>query len=465
MALRGPVVVVIGRCHVAVGLVVLLVGWAAPVRLVAQADSAALHATLRGWQEETWLQLLDRGGAIGGRLSRAGMLQRFQPLIDDEYYIDLISGRFGLSEDYLWYQQPSGARYWGASIDHLELVTAFEVKAAIPLGGAWTGTVRFNKEHSHEVRRDLVHVEFARTWRAGVFGGVHGTLNPVKPDIDLELRGGYRRDNGREIGGAVGVLDTFSDIIYQVLVVWEGYADTALDYERQPLTLRTWAEWPIARHLRVEVHGGVMTPTTVRAYRQVAPDVGFRQLERFGFAGGLLEWDATSRLRIGGFGTYVRARTDRTPLPLSPPEDDFVLTEITTRYGGYTLAQLAERWRFEGWLARTARPERRDQRQPGTPDVDFEDRWLSGEARLTYGGQRGFRGDASFELVARDVVRGLGQVPATDSRDNSRLRLEVGWLFGERASFRAGYRLDLDGDPGQGKGAFDGAEGRFVVYW
>jgi hypothetical protein len=318
--------------------------------------------------------------------------------------------------------------------------------------------------HSHELRRDLVRLEFERGWTSGVFWGMHGTLDALKPDIDLETRAGYRR-GAQEIGAALGMLDVFSDIIYQVLVVWEGFADTALDYERQPLTLRTWAEWPLGPRVRLEAHGGVMTPATVRAYRQVAPDTGFRQAERFGYAAGLLEWSPIDRLRVGGFGTLIRARSDRTPLPQSPPDDDFDLTERTTRYGAFALAQLAERWRFEGWLARTARPERRDMRQLDSLSVDFEDRMLSGEARLTYGRARGFRGDASFEFVNRDILRGAGQVVSPPLLNHSRLRLELGWSFGDHAAFRAGYRVDVDGDPGTGKGHFDGAEGRFVIFW
>lgn len=451
------------RAPFTVALILMLGAWRPPVAL-SQADSTTLHATLKGWEEDTWLQLLDRGGAIGGRLSRNGMLQRFQPLIDDEYYIDLISGPFGLTEEYAWHRQPNGARYWGASVNHLELATAFDVKARIPLSNTWTTTVRFNKAHTYEVRRDLVRVEFDHAWRSGAFAGMHGTLEAVKPDIDLEARAGYRRADGREVGAAVGVLDAFSDVIYQVLVVWEGYADTALDYERQPYAMRAWADWSLGNRLRLEAHGGVMTPATVRAYRQVAPDSGFRQHERYGFAAGMLEWSPLARLRAGGFATYVRARTDRTPLPLGPAEDDYVLAESTTRLGGFALAQLAERWRFEGWLAGTFRPERRDQRRLDSLDVDFEDRWLSGEARVTYGRRRGFRGDVSFEFVNRDIVRGLGQVVAPEPLDHSRLRLEVGWGF-DRAVFRAGYRIDVDGDPGLGKGHFDGAEGRLVVSW
>lgn len=452
------------RTPFALGLAVWLAGWGRPAMLSAQADTTSLHATLRGWEEETWLQLLDRSGAGGGRLSRNGILQRFDPQIDHEYYLDLISGGFGLSEDYDWYRQVNGARYWGASINNRFLATSFDLKTVVPLGGAWTAAVRFDKDDRPQLHRNLIRLEFGRTWPSGFFQRTSSTLESEKPNSDLEIQAGYRGGAGREIGAGFGVLDAFSNFIYQVLIVWSFNADTALDYERQPFALRGWGEWPLGRHLRVEAHGGVMTPTTVRAYRQVAPDAGFRQDERYGFAGGLVEWSPTPRLRAGGFATYVRARIDRTPLPLSPPEDDFVLTEITSRLGGYAMAQLARRWRFEGWLARTARPERRDQRRLDSLDVDFEDRWVSGEARITYRAPRGFWGDASFEFVNRDVVRGLGQVPAPAAANDRRLRLDVGWRLGTQVTVGGGYRLDLDGDRGA-HGLFDGAHGRFVVYW
>ncbi|MBI2535703.1 MAG: hypothetical protein HYW06_01755 [Gemmatimonadetes bacterium] len=67
------------RTPFALGLAVWLAGWGRPAMLSAQADTTSLHATLRGWEEETWLQLLDRSGAGGGRLSRNGILQRFDP--------------------------------------------------------------------------------------------------------------------------------------------------------------------------------------------------------------------------------------------------------------------------------------------------------------------------------------------------------------------------------------------------
>ena len=43
-------------------------------------------------------------------------------------------------------------------------------------------------------------------------------------------------------------------------------------------------------------------------------------------------------------------------------------------------------------------------------------------------------------------------------QDNARLRADIGWSF-DRALFIAGANLDVD------KSRFDGAHGRFALYW
>jgi hypothetical protein len=69
-----------------------------------------LHATLRGWADDIWLRILNRTGATEGRLSEFGILQRFHPITDANYAIDLISNRFSLSENYAWYHRDGGVR-------------------------------------------------------------------------------------------------------------------------------------------------------------------------------------------------------------------------------------------------------------------------------------------------------------------------------------------------------------------
>jgi hypothetical protein len=87
-------------------------------------------------------------------------------------------------------------------------------------------------------------------------------------------------------------------------------------------------------------------------------------------------------------------------------------------------------------------------------------RWLAGF---------GLKAEAALELDLRDVVRGEErEVPSVESdlaRHNTRLRLELGWRFGNRFWVDGGYRIDLDGDTGTDHGSFDGAHGRFALFW
>ncbi len=146
---------------------------------------------------------------------------------------------------------------------------------------------------------------------------------------------------------------------------------------------------------------------------------------------------------------------------------NYVLTERTTRAGGYVLFDMGDRWRTETWLAREARPERRLDRSDPDGDVDYEDRSWMGTAILEYRPPGGFRAHAAFEMDLRDVVKGNGEVPVRGDLDvhNTRLRFDFGWRFGEQFHALAGYRIDLDGDPQYDRGLFDGAHARFVMYW
>jgi hypothetical protein len=56
------------------------------------------------------------------------------------------------------------------------------------------------------------------------------------------------------------------------------------------VTVRADADWRVTPHWRLEARAGVMLPATIRAYAQFSPDSGFRQRERYGFGGVLVEW-------------------------------------------------------------------------------------------------------------------------------------------------------------------------------
>jgi hypothetical protein len=430
----------------------------------AQSDTSYLHATLKGWAERTWFYLLDRAAVRGGRLGDRGILQRFHPAIDAEHELDLVSSRLELGEEYEWEHRDNGSHYWGGSINHRDLVEGAAFKARVPLGRGWTIYPRYDRETGPPVFRNLVRLGFEKDW-GRIFAFSEGSLFATKPDIDLTLGAGIRIRDG-ELRASLTWLDSFNDAIYQGLVVWYGFADTAIDYEEQEFALRLSAERAMGR-MRLETHGAVLLPGRIRAYRQLQPDQGFRQEERFAMAGALAEWSFSPRLRAGGLLTWVRAATDRTPLAAGRALDDYRLVERTTRYGLYLLAWPHPRWLLQSWLMREARPENRIYRNGAAPAVDYEDRSWQSQTVLSYRATGGFFASASFETDLRDVLKGAGQVPSLEplGQHNVRVRVELGWRLGRNVMLSGGYRMDLDGDPGTGHGRFDGAHGKFAVYW
>ena len=440
---------------------------AVPVPAAAQGDSASPHATVLGWSDRTWLYALDRGAVDGGRLNDLGWLMRFHPEIDDEQAIDEISVYPALGDDYAWRSRENGVRYWGGSINHRDLIAGMELKARVGLGRGWRVGFTFDLEDRPGLDRNLPRFSVEKRWTPGIFAFGEGTLDALKPEMDVTVGGGWR-DGAGEVRGSLTVLDAFSDVIYQGLVVWAGFADTALDYETRPYALRGTAHRRLGARVRVELDVGAALPSTVRAYRQVAPDSGFRQDEQFGMAAGLVEWTVVKSVRAGALATWVRTVMDRTPLPLGRPADDFRLTERTTQVGGFLLAQISPRWRAESWLVREFRPQTKTYRTDTLPDVDYEDRAWRAQVLVRYLARFGLKAETALEVDRRDVVRGAGTVPSIDltlGRHNARLRLELGWRFGDRFWVDGGYRIDLDGDQGTDHGSFDGAHGRATLFW
>lgn len=453
----------LGKSLSVVGVMTTIFG-SAPVR--GQADSVSLHATLRGWAEEAWSLLEDRDAMVSGRYSDAGLLQRFHPKVDAEYQLDLISSRFGMSDEYDWFRRASGIRYRAGSVNQRDLVSGVDFKGVVALGSGWTAQARFNNEDSPALERNLLRVGFEKAWNQGAFAFLETSLHSYKPDTDVTVGAGWR-SSVTEASIALTVLDAFSDFIYQKLDVWPGFADTALDYERQPLAMRASVETSLFERVRVEGHGAVMMPSRVRAYLQLSPDSGFRQEDRFALFAGLVEWSVSPQLRTGMFVSYVRAASDRTPLEQNRDLDDYRLVERSTRAGGFALARLSRRWLVESWLARSWRPERRFYRGGAAVDVDYEDRAWSGQSVVMYNAPSGFLTSLAFEMDMRDVLRGEGQVPYQEplGRHNTRVRFDIGWRFSGGTSLILGYRIDLDGDDYTDHGRFDGAHGRLVIHW
>jgi hypothetical protein len=440
--------------------VLILVACSRPASAVAQGVACGPRGvTLRGWEEEARISILDREGSSDGRFSERGMLQRFHPLMDAEYRLDLISSGFPLDEECAWYRADSGARFWAGSIDHLRLIQVGQIKARVPLGSSWGARVEHLHEETLQAQRNLLRVGFEHLLADGagrVF--LSGTMIPVKPQSDLEL-GISWLPGGREVTVAVAALDVFSDAVYQVLGVGPALADTTLDHLSHPFTARILLDLPLHSRLRVEAFGLFLTSTRVRVEPRGEPWSGFEQAEGYAYGGGLLEWTPGGQTALGGLSTWRRGHTERMPVEgeLTGSTEAFELVEETWQVGAFVVHDLSSHLRVRGWLVREGQEERRE-RVP-YPSSYRERSWLM-RADLTYRAAGGFHGELGLDTTARS---GRGPLPVTPIepllRSDRRLRGDLGWRFGERALFVLGANLDLDA------GEFDGGHGRFALYW
>ena len=426
-----------------------------------QSDSLRVaRATLRDWEQQMRLAIFDRGGSFSGRTGDRGILERFNEAMDAEYDLDVISSTFSLTETYEWYQRANGARYWGGSIDHLQLVQGADLRTEVPLGGTWSADVWFTHEHSLRVRRNLLWLGFSKRFSEhGTRAFLQGTLSAEKPEADIEA--GFVWSSGRsEVTFAIAALDLFSDLIYQDLEVDPRIEDQALDYTAHPFTARLAADLSLGPTFRIEAFGLILTPTTLLVESQTRPGTGFEQDERYAYAGGQLAWQPSQRSAIGGFATWVRARTHRAPLSTGSPDDDFDLTESSWSAGIYAIHRFQARFALESWLAHVWRDEDRLLPDAATTGIAYMERTWASRNSLIYRAASGFRGDLGLDFTARNADD-PAPVPTLEplEKNNFRLRGDLGWHFDGRAMFLVGGNLDLD------EMSFDGAHGRFMLFW
>jgi hypothetical protein len=433
----------------------------------AQTDSGLVaHATLRGWEERSRHTIFDRSGNSFGRNSDQGILQRFHPDIDTEYWADIISYSFNLTEVYEWYRRGVGARFNAGSIDHLRLVQNAQVAGKVSLRGNWDTRIQLTQQNTLQNDRALVELQIAYTPSGGpVRTFFNTTLKPLKAETDLELGAEWSVGGGARVTAAFAVLDVFNDLIYQGLGVLE--TDTSLEYLSQPFTARIGLELPIGRNVRVESYGLIMTPAQVDIYPDENRDAGFRQDERYAYIGGLAEWSPSEGMTVGGFGTWVGSRLNRGALPQGQPEDDFDLKERTWQAGSYVIWFLSSRFSVEAWLSHVWRTESR--LRPDTsvaPNIDYEDRSWASRIGIRYSAPSGFRTELGLDFTLGNVIR-EGNMPNASTYDvhNKRLRLDLGWRFGRRAYIVLGSNVDLEFEASTALGIFDGGHGRFALYW
>lgn len=425
------------------------------------------HASLRGWAESSWLQILDRNGAAGGRLSERGILERFSQRIDDKYFLDRLSADFSPVEDYAWYARSNGVRWGVASITKRDLIVDADFKVRAALTEKWGIGVRFNKVDLPEARRSPIRIQLRRRISASVGAFAEGHFDPRKPGFDIEAGVDWRSAGGARVEATIAVLDPANDLVFLNFNAQRQVdVDSTLEYERQPIAARASVSVPVTAAVRLEVHGAFMRPSTILQYEGLDTTAGLRQHERFAYVGGLLEWTPTPSVMAAVFASTIRARSLRSPLSALAPVRSYRLTEQTTQVGALGMVRLSPRWVGDVWLRHAWQPERRVFLAGDGVDVDFLLRSFNSQAMLTYTARGGFTADVGVGWNRARTPRGEGQVPSSGTLAGIqyRVRFDLGWRNQDRFVVLVGSATDIDGE-GQGGASFGGARGRFMLFW
>jgi hypothetical protein len=447
-------------------IVVVLVIWLLPSASSAQTDTLA-HGTLQHWAEGWWLALLDRHGSVGGRLSEAGILHRFEQSQDDKYLHDRFSARFLPREDYDWYARENGVRWFAGSINRRNLIFSGEFKTLVPLSRAWSIGVRFNKVDLPTARRSAMRIAVNGQFGNSIAGFANVHFDPNKPGTDIEIGGRLGRQTGANALFSVTVMDAVNNIVYVTLdAASQAQIESTLVYDEQPIALRGQVVVPLGGFLRAEAYGLYVTPSTLRAYAETSETDGFIRRERIAYAGGLVEWKPSPTFFVGFYANTIWADSEQEKLAPLVPVNEYALTEQTTEVGGYTTWRITRRWLFDVYGVRAWRPERRQWGGPGLQNIDYQLLSWHIAGVITYKSLGGFTTDLG--LAWNDVTepKGGDQVPATGSLKTRdwRVRYDFGWGFGSTFSFLLGVSIDYDRETQDGW-SFGGGRGRFSLYW
>jgi hypothetical protein len=422
-------------------------------------------ATLVTWADDVWISLLDRDGGWAGRLSDAGIFQRFNPDEDSEYQLDLRTALFSHSEDARWSTRPTGLRGAAGSIDHPHIAQFVEWRERFLVSSRWTLAGSLLRERTLAAARDHVRAGLfwqpasSGLWDVGATVGVHF----FKPSSDVELVVGrtWRGEDGDRgrVRLRLALLDAFNEAIFQGLGVNPEDADAHFDYQSQPIAIRADGTWR-AGVARLELRGGVSRRSTVRVTFPEAGDPSYDLSERVAFVGGLAEVDIGTRTTLAALASIARGDTER--LSDTPSATDLSLREVTRAVGIRARQDLAGSFALEADLVRTDRPEELQQgwrggvTGPSSSSLEREDRESFAGLALVRRPLSGWTGRLFYASVDRESDASRTQL--TDR--NTRLVTDFGYRFASGFDVTAGVRWDLDGGR---EPKFDGGQLRFAT--
>ncbi len=422
------------------------------------------HATLRTWEEELWLTLLDRKDSFEGQFSDRGTLKRFTDLVDSKYLLDLLAFRFTPMESYDWYHRDQGFRWKGGSATTLDLASSGEFKTNVPLGGPWNMGIRMNQLSGPRFDGSAVRVQLSRDLgeTAMAFSGLH--LDPHKSGGDISV-GGLWNPGPAKITAQFTVLDFLNNLLFVTLdAAIHPRGDTTIVYERQPVALRTSGELRLSKRLRLEAYGSVVFPSNVVVHDRDDRARGYTLDESVWYAGTLLEWTPTPRVLAAGSLTSVKAHSQRTRNSVTAAVEGYDLVERSTEAEAFLSYRASDRWTLSGTAVQMWLPEHRDVTDWVAQDIDYLLKARLTMLDLAFTGRGGFLGRAGFLTSTTSVPRGLGSMNVTGVLDDEfyRFLLNLGWGLKNTMIVVGGA---YDYHPRSNLWIWGTASGRMILTW
>lgn len=445
-----------GFIAAAVGIGVLVI--VAPTPLQAQSSGGTRLGTLARFADEVWLSLTDRDGSYFGRLAEQGTFQRFNPLMDAEYDLDVVTGLFSSSEDARWSAAAEGLRVAGASINHPFILNLIDWIEVTPISSRVELIARYRREHTLSARRD--YPWFGLEWRPGgssawsLGAGIGAHFFKASADVQVSLRRGWDWPEGRAAAQLrLAALDAFNNTVFNLLGVEPGETPAHFSYRGFPAAARLDLE--VERRMwRGELRMGASRRTDVAVSFPASAEEPYSRIEQVRFAGLLAEARLAPRLILGAFWAAAAAATDRR-YP-APDARDLSLRERTVWWGARAALRFGGDLALQAEVSTLRRPEERTSGDGAS--LRHRDRLFLVQAWLGREPTAGWRWRAEYALADRVA----GPLAPGMSAANHRQTVEWGYRFPTRFEVVAGLRWDLDRWEA---GIFDGGHLRFMASW
>lgn len=449
--------------------------------MLSAAPVMAQHLTWQHHEQDLSIHLRDRANAVGGLYFDRGLLRRYTPWMDHEYWLDIRASAFTPAEDAVFYASDHGVRSALGSIDRAHFAIRTEVRHNLDLGPRHELHFFARQQQDLQANRFFVQGGYAFRLTENHAVGFSQTAAKFKPDLDTEIF--YRFDSSRsgELRVGLVLLDALNNVVFDVLGVDPVHVDTVRIYSNAPRLLRLRWLSPEFGHLRMEAYGGVQPPSHSSVTAQTDPGIVFAQRERLSYAALLLSTRYRFLSAAARISTWSES-IDFAAGPESSARRDYRSGQSESEIGLQTVATFVTSERRLLVVHADAALVRYRDRQYGSdfrsspiPQAfDLVETRVDLHGRLSWipktsGVRLGMRwlSDSRSYNDGINVLEG-NYLRFAQETPNSRISLLVGYQHERGFVIEAGSSWDVDGDrfySDRGPTRFDGAFGRVMMLW